>query len=98
MKCLMCDFEIGNTVHMRSSIAIGRVLRGKIEPWEGSCGHIAVWREIADIKDAEAGKYKSFVSSDGNPIMATPVYVPETNEKNTNVVLATEKLPQVRRG
>ena len=90
MKCPHCGFTVGDRVHMRSANMPGKILRGTIEPWQASCGHIASWEEIADGPDSE---FKSCVGADGRSFMATPTFVPEMSEKNTNVVLVTEALP-----
>jgi len=87
-KCPHCGFTVGDKVHMRSANMPGKILRGTIEPWQASCGHIASWKEISD-----GDGFKPFVAADGGPIMATPTYSPEMGEKNTNVVLVTEALP-----
>lgn len=90
-KCKLCGFAIGDKVHMRSANMPGRILRGEIEAWQASCGHLAKWNEISS-KDNRG--YEPFAMPNGNPIMATPTYSPEMHEKNTNVVLVTETLPK----
>lgn len=92
MKCHHCGFVVGDKVHMRSANMPGRILRGEIQVWQASCGHLASWKEISS---KGGGGYEPFVSADGKPIMATPTFSPEMGEKNTNVVLVTEKLPEV---
>jgi hypothetical protein len=93
-KCKLCGFKIGDRVHMRSAVMPGKALRGVIESWGVSCGHLAAWKEITDVtKDGKTGKYEPFEA-----VMATPTYSPDMREGNTNVVLVTEKLPEVRLG
>lgn len=86
MSCKFCGFRIGDKVHMRSALMPGKIMRGVVEKWQASCGHLVTWNEISDSPE---GPFKPF------PIaIATPTYEPNMREKNTNIVLITETLPK----